>query len=649
MTIPAGQRAAAHHLASLSGGPPTETHISAVFIGADTVWKLKKAVTLPFLDFAGLDAREHFLRRELILNKPAASGIYRDVIAIVRQPDGTLKLGSGNPVDWVLRMAPIPAGDFLDVIASNGALTPGLLDGLGDCVAAYHSKLAAVSNQDSATGFRRITAGNVRSALANGLPRPEVEAWHRRMMAAIEDREDWLKQRSRAGYVRRCHGDLHLGNLCLWEGLRRELILNKPAASGIYRDVIAIVRQPDGTLKLGSGNPVDWVLRMAPIPAGDFLDVIASNGALTPGLLDGLGDCVAAYHSKLAAVSNQDSATGFRRITAGNVRSALANGLPRPEVEAWHRRMMAAIEDREDWLKQRSRAGYVRRCHGDLHLGNLCLWEGKPVAFDALEFDEELATIDIAYDLAFLLMDLDHRVSREAANRVMNRYVARTGDIAVRGFAIFLSQRAMVRAHVLSAMDQDGAAYLTAAQSYLDPAPSRVIAIGGLQGTGKSTIARALAAELGAAPGALIVRSDEVRKQMNQAEPETRLGPAAYTRAANAATNVAVAERALAAATSGHTVIVDATFLNPAWREALAAAVRHAGIPFLGIWLHAPVAVLEARIASRRGDASDATVSVLHQAAQHDPGPGDWRPVDASEMPHAVQGVRQAIRSTRSR
>ncbi len=491
MTIPTGQRAAAHHLASLSGAPPKETHISAVFIGTDMVWKLKKAVKLPFLDFSSLDAREHFLRRELILNKPAASGI--------------------------------------------------------------------------------------------------------------------------------------------------------------YRDVIAIVRQPDGTLKLGSGNPIDWVLQMAPIPAGDFLNVIASDGALTPGLLDSLGDCVAAYHSKLAAVSNQDSATGFRRITDGNLRSARANGLPRPDVEAWHRRMMAAIEDREDWLKQRSRAGHVRRCHGDLHLGNLCLWEGKPVAFDALEFDEELATIDIAYDLAFLLMDLDHRVSREAANRVMNRYVARTGDIAVRGFPIFLSQRAMVRAHVLTAMDQDGAAYLTAAQSYLDPAPSRVIAIGGLQGTGKSTIARALAAELGAAPGALIVRSDEVRKRLNQAEPETRLGPSAYTRTANAATNAAVAERALAAATSGHTVIVDATFLDPAWREALAAAVRHAGIPFLGIWLHAPVAVLEARIGSRRGDASDATVSVLHQAARHDPGPGDWRPVDASDLTHAVQAVRQAIRSSRSR
>ena len=482
MTIPAEQQETARFLSGLSGGPPRETHISAVFIGADTVWKLKKAVRMPFLDFSTLGARAHFLRRELDLNRVAA---------------------------------------------------------------------------------------------------PEL-----------------------------------------------------------YRDVVAVSRRSDGALELGGDNAIDWVLRMAVVPEGDFLDVIASKGPLTSRLLDDLGDCVAAYHARLVPKSGWDSAGGLLRITEGNARSALAAGLPAAAVETWHRCMAAAIETSRDWLAERSVAGHVRRCHGDLHLGNLCLWFGKPVPFDALEFDEDLATIDVGYDLGFLLMDLDQRVGREAANRVMNRYVARTGDMALSGLPIFLSLRAMIRAHVLAAMQQDGTTYLTAAQAYLEPASPMVVAIGGLQGTGKSTLARALAGSLGRAPGALIVRSDEIRKRLHSVEPEARLPPEAYTQAANAATNAAVIEQARLAAASGHAAIVDATFLDPTMRHDLADAV---GVPFLGIWLTAPLAVLESRIASRSDDASDATIAVLHRAARDGPGAGDWLTVDASDGTRALAAIREAI------
>ncbi len=161
--------------------------------------------------------------------------------------------------------------------------------------------------------------------------------------------------------------------------------------------------------------------------------------------------------------------------------------------------MTATIEARQAWLAARAAAGFVRRCHGDLHLGNLCLWEGAPVAFDALEFDEAMATIDVGYDLGFLLMDLDRRVGRAAANRVMNRYVARTGDAqATGGLPMFLSQRAMVRAHVLAATGgrDEAYKYLRAAEDYVLPRPPFVLAIGGLQGTGKSTVARRVAPDL---------------------------------------------------------------------------------------------------------------------------------------------------------
>jgi aminoglycoside phosphotransferase family enzyme/predicted kinase len=482
MTIPDDQREVAQFLSGLAGGPPRETHISAVFIGTDTVWKLKKSIKMPFLDFRTRASRAHFLQRELELNSPAAPAIYRDVVGIQRQPDGTLAFGEDDPIDHVLRMARVPGRDFLDVAATQGRIHPPTLDALGDAVAAYHAACPPLYGRDNVELMRRVTEGNTRSALSAKLPATDVIAWKRQMMAAIEVRNAWLAERA-------CHG-------------------------------------------------------------------------------------------------------------------------------------------------------FVRRCHGDLHLGNICLWDGKPVPFDALEFDEDLATIDVSYDLAFLLMDLDQRVGRTAANRVMNRYVARTGDAGiVGGLALFLSQRAMVRAHVLAATGQNGCAYLAAALAYLTPDKPITITIGGLQGTGKSTLARALAPDLGAAPGALILRSDETRKRLWHVAPEDRLPPEAYAPEANTATNDALIEQARIAAASGHATIIDATFLDAQVRQAIVPAGRR----FLGIWLHAPLDVLEQRIAARTGDASDATVAVLRQSVQNDPGPGDWLSVSATDATQAQQVVQQAI------
>jgi aminoglycoside phosphotransferase family enzyme/predicted kinase len=488
VTIPPQQADVVRFLTALSGAEPKETHISAVFVGTDTVWKLKKAVHMPFLDFSTVEARHRFLLRELEINRPNAPAIYRDVVAVIRRSDGEFSLGDGPAADWVLRMAPVPAGDFLDVIAERDGLTPALLDALGDCVARYHARL------------------------------PPVQGW--------------------------------------------------------------------------------------------------------------------------------DSAAALLRITRGNDQSALAAGLPELRVEAWQQRMTATIEARAAWLAARAAAGFVRRCHGDLHLGNLCLWEGVPVAFDALEFDEAMATIDVGYDLGFLLMDLDRRVGRAAANRVMNRYVARTGDAdATGGLPMFLSERAMIRAHVLAATGErdDADAYLRTAEDYLLPRRPMVLAIGGLQGTGKSTVARRVAPDLGPAPGALVLRSDELRKRLHGVPPETRLPPDAYSEAANAAVNRTLIDLARSAAAGGHAVIVDSTFLNVGMRRDLEAAAREASVPFAGIWLQAPLPVLEQRIIGRQRDASDATAAVLRRSAASDPGPGDWVPVDAGDGDAAVKRVRQAI------
>jgi aminoglycoside phosphotransferase family enzyme/predicted kinase len=425
--------------------------------------------------------------------------------------------------------------------------------------------------------------------------------------------------------------------------IRRELELNRPAAPGIYRDAVPVTRGPDGALALGGDGPaVEWLLRMAPIPPGDFLDAIAARGPLDGVLLDAVADAVLAMHQAAPVIQGWDSPAAMARVLEGNRNACLAAGLDQAAVADLARAMADRIAALSPLLAARAAEGRVRRCHGDLHLGNLCLWEGRPTLFDALEFDERLASIDTGYDLAFLLMDLDRRAGRAAANRVMNRVIARGGDDGLLGpLPLWLALRAMVRAHVEARRGRDGAAWLDAAAAYLRPAPPRLLAIGGLPGTGKTRLARALAPSLGLAPGALLLRSDEIRKRRAGVPPEQRLPPDAYAPEESRAVHAeifAAARRALAA---GQAVVLDAVFLDPANRaEAEACA---GGARFDGLWLEAPLPLLAERVAARKGDASDATVEVLQRAAAADPGTLSWHRLDAADAPEAAASRLLAI------
>jgi aminoglycoside phosphotransferase family enzyme/predicted kinase len=403
--------------------------------------------------------------------------------------------------------------------------------------------------------------------------------------------------------------------------------LNAPHAPGLYLGWEKLTRGAEGLRLGGEGEAVDWVLRMKRLPADAFL----SERPCEPELLDPMADAVVALH---ASAPRREGDGDMTRALTGNREAGLSAGLPRAEVLRWAEAALALHERLKPWLAERASRGFLRRCHGDLHLGNLCLIDGRPTPFDALEFDEALATIDTGYDLAFLVMDLALRHGRGPANRVLNRYLACTGDVALlRGLPLWLSLRAFIRAHVTARSGGDPARLLAAALEWLEPAPRPVlIAIGGLPGTGKSTIGRLVAPELGPSPGAIQLRSDEIRKRLHGVPPEARLPKSAYGPGTGPRVFAELRELADVALSAGCSVVADGAYLVPHEREAIAAASPD----FFGFWLEAPLDTLRARVASRAGDASDADVAVVDMLAAREAGPLDWKRVDATSDPGTV-------------
>ena len=368
---------------------------------------------------------------------------------------------------------------------------------------------------------------------------------------------------------------------------------------------------------------------------------------------------IAAFHAQAAVRTEYGGHAGMREVIEGNAEdfAALPEAIFGAERSA---RLTARCRDelarRRDLLEQRRRAGQVRHCHGDLHLGNIVLLEGRPVLFDCLEFDEALASTDTLYDLAFLLMDLLHQERGALAQRLLNGYLDATWDDGgVALLPLFLACRAAIRAKVLGfgvAQGADGSAaaevaeardYLERALAYLDPPPARLVALGGVSGTGKSTLARQLAPELGPAPGAVVLRSDVVRKRLHGVAPGDRLPPAAYRKEASRPVYDALAERAAVLVRAGHAAIVDAVFLDPAERAQIERVALAAGVPFQGLWLSAPEDILVQRVAARRGDVSDATPDVLRQQLATDPGALTWPLLDVSGSPEAVAAQARAL------
>lgn len=426
--------------------------------------------------------------------------------------------------------------------------------------------------------------------------------------------------------------------------LARELELNRRFAPDLYLGIIAITRGTDGRLRLGGEGPaVEHALMLRRFDQSALLLERARSGSLDALLAPRLAAAVCATHAGAGA----GPTTGGAARTQATITRLCAN-LDRlratfgPEVDTVRPRALAEFERVRAVLDARAAQGHVRRCHGDLHLGNVVVLDGVPTVFDALEFDEDLATIDSLYDLAFLLMDLDRLGAAAFAGRVRDDYLRIRAYVdleGLRALPLFLALRAGIRAMVHAERasqsgrpDDEAAArrYLGDCLAHLAPPAPRLIAVGGFSGTGKTTLARALAPMIGPRPAAIHLRSDVERKAMLGHPELERLEAMAYTPAATAKVYARIADVVRRALAAGQSVIVDAVFSRIEERVAIEAAARDAGAAFDGLWLVADPEVMQARVAGRRDDASDATGDIV--AAQVDRGAGSvtWTKVDAS-------------------
>ena len=422
--------------------------------------------------------------------------------------------------------------------------------------------------------------------------------------------------------------------------LERELRFNRAAASDIYRAVRRVTRSNRGGLDLdGPGEVVEYVLEMRRF---DETAVLAAQPWAVDGpLADALGREVADLHAKadLRPQGGGGKALKFTIDSNAHLLRQMTSRLGADLVEA----VIAATEReyrrQEPLLDARREAGFARHCHADLHLGNILLENGKPVLFDCIEFNDVLSDIDVQYDLAFLLMDLDFRRRRDAAVRVLSAYLDQAarvegGDLhaGLAALPLMLSVRAGVRAHVQAHSGDDSAAiaYLNAALDHLTPQPASLTAVGGLSGSGKTTFARLIAPGLGAAPGAVVLRTDEVRKRLMGVGSKAELSQGVYSPALYAQVYETMLVEAGALIAAGRAVVLDATFIQPDLRARVEALARQAGVVFHGVWLDADPAVLAARIDGRQGDASDATTATLRMQLDLDVGRMDWTRIDAT-------------------
>ncbi|SDT27811.1 bifunctional aminoglycoside phosphotransferase/ATP-binding protein [Pseudomonas oryzae] len=425
---------------------------------------------------------------------------------------------------------------------------------------------------------------------------------------------------------------------------REELRLNQRTAPDIYLEVLPVTGGADNPQLGGTGPAVDHVLKMRQFPQSGLLSNVLARGELTAAHIDQLAQQIANLHAKAQRVPSEHTLGSAEAIMAPvrqnfeQIRPLLDENddlAQLQHLEAWAEDTFARLRP---VLDQRKADGFVRECHGDIHLANVALLGADVLLFDCIEFNEPFRLIDVMSDAAFLAMDLEDRGLKSLSSRFINAYLELTGDYqGLTLLPFYKAYRAMVRAKICLfrlAQEQDAGErstilsqyrnYASLAESY-STVPVRFLAIThGVSAVGKSHVAQRLVEAF----GAIRLRSDVERKRLLPGADESAL----YSAAASQATYARLHELGAAVLRAGFPVVLDATYLKHAQRQAAHAVAEQLGVPFLILDCHAPQEVIAAWLAERRAegrDPSDATLAVV-QAQE-----AGREPLDEEELAHS--------------
>jgi uncharacterized protein len=417
-----------------------------------------------------------------------------------------------------------------------------------------------------------------------------------------------------------------------------EIRLNQRGAKELYLEVVSIAKQ-GSKYQIGSdGEIVDYAVKMVQFPQSALLSNMFESGTMTIEQIEDMGKVVARFHADARTdeyISSFGTVAKIRQSIDDNYRQT-EKYIGRAQTQSQFSETKAYtdrfLQEHSQLFLDRIAGGFIRECHGDLHLRNICRWHDKTLLFDCIEFNEPFRFVDTMYDIAFAVMDLEARGGKDFANRFLNTYVEQTGDWeGLQVLPMYLSRQAYVRAKVTSfllddptvaneeriAAAQTAGDYYRQAWEYTRTASvGRLIMLSGLSGAGKSTLGKRIAL----AVGGVHLRSDAVRKHLGGISLMSKGDESLYTPEMTAKTYQRVLELASKLTAQGFTVTLDAKYDRVDLRAAVVDLAVDRGISLQIVHCTAPADVLRDRLIQRTGDIADATVDLLasQQAAWED-------------------------------
>ncbi len=441
---------------------------------------------------------------------------------------------------------------------------------------------------------------------------------------------------------------------------QEELRLNQRGAASLYLAVVPIYQTGDTFALTAPGEPAEYAVKMQQFPQETLLSQVFERGELTEAMLRQLAEAIAQFHQ---AAETNDEILSFGTVEA--VRQSIDEnyeqtlgfiGGPQTQVQfdgtqAYTDQFFAT---QADLLQQRIDGGWIRACHGDLHLNNICHWQDQLLLFDCIEFNKPFRFVDVMYDIAYIVMDLTAQGRSDLAATFISHYVEQTGDWeGLQVLPLYVSRQAYVRAKVTSFLlgdpsipedvkqqaSETATKYYSLAHDYVQPRQGKLILMAGLSGSGKSTTARFLANQL----GAVQLRSDAVRKHLAGIPLQQRGDDSVYTPAMSQKTYDRLLSLGILLAQQGYTVILDAKYDRVAFRaEAIAQSQAHQ-LSLRVVYCTAPEAVLKQRLDARRGDIADATLAVLANQVMEPFGSDEPIPVTKVDTTQPVAPQLQAL------